>query len=79
MKTNDQTRTKKATLEQLSNELFEFTSPNSIKRSIHYVLFHYLSQSDLILPDNFASIIQDFYFLINFLQDAEEVQQSHLK
>ena len=76
MKTNDPTHAKNQTLEQLSSELFEFTSPNSIKKSLHYVLFQYLGQSDLIPPDNFATLMQDFYFLIAFLHHAEEVQDS---
>ncbi|MNS09955.1 hypothetical protein D3C72_414540 [compost metagenome] len=54
--------------------LFEFTTPNSLQKSLHYVLFNYLNQKDLVLPDNFQTIIEDFYFLLAYLQEAQEQQ-----
>ncbi|RKS25485.1 hypothetical protein CLV94_0519 [Flavobacterium endophyticum] len=56
--------------------LFEFTTPHSLQKSLHYVLFNYLNQKDLVLPDNFQTIIEDFYFLLAYLQEAQEQQLS---
>jgi len=54
--------------------LFEFTTPNSLQKSLHYVLFNYLNQKDLVLPDNFQTIIEDIYFLLAYLQEVQEQQ-----
>ena len=54
--------------------LFEFTTPKSLQKSLHYVLFNYLNQKDLVLPDNFQTIIEDIYFLLAYLQEAQEQQ-----
>lgn len=54
--------------------LFEFTTPHSLQKSLHYVLFNYLNQKDLVLPDNFQTIIEDIYFLLAYLQEAQEQQ-----
>ncbi|MBA9072443.1 hypothetical protein GGR22_000569 [Flavobacterium gossypii] len=64
MKTTDPTHAK----------LFEFTTPHSLQKSLHYVLFNYLNQKDLVLPDNFQTIIEDIYFLLAYLQEAQEQQ-----
>lgn len=52
--------------------LFEFTTPQSLQKSLHYVLFNYLNQKNLVLPDNFQTLIEDFYFLLAYLQEAQE-------
>lgn len=54
--------------------LFEFTTPHSLQKSLHYVLFNYLNQKDLVLPDSFQTIMEDFYFLLAYLQEAQEQQ-----
>lgn len=55
---------------------FEFTTPHSLQKSLHYVLFNYLNQKNLVLPDNFQTIIEDFYFLLSFLQEAQEKENT---
>lgn len=62
MKTTDKSHT----------TLFEFTTANSLQKSLQYVLFNYLNQKDLVLPDNFPTIIEDFYMLLVFLQEAQD-------
>lgn len=52
--------------------LFEFTTANSLQKSLQYVLFNYLNQKNLVLPDNFPTIIEDFYMLLAFLQEAQD-------
>ncbi len=60
------------TTDQSHINLFEFTTPNSLQKSLNYILFNYLNQKNLILPDNFQTIIEDFYFLLTYLQELEE-------
>ena len=62
------------TIDPAHATLFEFTTPHSLQKSLHYVLFNYLNQKDLVLPDNFQTIIEDFYFLLAYLQEAQEQQ-----
>ena len=51
--------------------LFEFTSPGKLRRSLEDAIFNLLSvEEDLSLP-NEKSLIRDFYFLINFLNEVE--------
>ncbi len=58
------------------NDLFEFSSPQSLRKSIHEVFFNYLLHNHQNLPVNFNTITSDFYFLIQFLQEAEEQMAS---
>lgn len=60
------------TTDQSHINLFEFTTSNSLQKSLNYILFNYLNQKNLILPDNFQTIIEDFYFLLTYLQELEE-------
>lgn len=60
------------TTDSIHAKLFEFTTPHSLQKSLHYVLFNYLNQKDLVLPDNFQNIIEDIYFLLVYLQEAQE-------
>lgn len=73
MKTQELNPDKKSVMTDQLLELFEFADPNSLRRSIHFILFNYLNQKDLVLPENFDIIIEDFYFLIKFLQDSEDL------
>jgi len=53
--------------------LFEFASPSSLRKSVSDVFFGYLMKTDkTLLPDNFDTITADLYFLIDFLNKAEE-------
>jgi hypothetical protein len=49
------------------DELFEFADPESIRRSLNHVFFNYLLNNKDSLPEDFDTITEDFYFLINFL------------
>lgn len=57
-------------IEELS-DLFEFTSPTSMRKSLHHVFYSFLLYSCDTLPGDFERITTDFYFLINFLQRIE--------
>lgn len=52
-------------------DLFAFVHPASIRRNLEDLYFLYLSSSeDPDLPTGFA---QNFYFLVNFLNEMEEL------
>ncbi|MBA3704645.1 MAG: hypothetical protein H0W84_01705 [Bacteroidetes bacterium] len=53
-------------------ELFTFSPPNTLRRSINEIFYSYLISNKEVLPTNFGSIAEDFYFLIDFLKKADE-------
>ena len=59
-------------LEQL-RELFEFTSPNSLRKSMHMTFFAYLEEQAGTngMDMNFKEVIQDYFFLFEFLDKLE--------
>jgi hypothetical protein len=58
-------------LEQLK-VLMEFTSPKSLRKSLHTIFFAYLSeQADTGQDGNFKQVIQDYFFLFEFLDKLE--------
>ena len=52
-------------------DLFEYSSPAELRQSIQEVFFSYLINSKQIFPTEFERIVEDFYFLIQFLEEAE--------
>jgi hypothetical protein len=61
----------KAALKKLE-DLFEFASPASIRKSLNQVFFNYLVNNHHSLPLNFDRISEDFYYLMDFLEEVEE-------
>ncbi|MEO9802355.1 MAG: hypothetical protein ABJF04_03870 [Reichenbachiella sp.] len=56
----------------LLENLFQFTPPTQLRQSLTYVFFNYLSNAKTGLPNNFDRISEDFYFLIDFLEEVEK-------
>jgi hypothetical protein len=52
--------------------LFEFSSPQKIRKSLNDVFFDYLIANHDSLPEDFENIAGNFYNLIDFLHKAEE-------
>ncbi|PBQ33801.1 hypothetical protein CNR22_19105 [Sphingobacteriaceae bacterium] len=52
-------------------ELFEFAEPHSLRRSLNHVFFNFLLNNKNSLPQDFDTITEDFYFLIDFLEKAD--------
>ncbi len=52
-------------------ELFEFADPDSLRRSLNHVFFNFLLNNKDALPEDFDTITEDFYFLINFLDKVD--------
>lgn len=52
--------------------LFEFSSPCNLKKSILEIYLLYLMQNHETLSVDFERIAGDIYFLIKFLDEAEE-------
>lgn len=59
----------KQTIKELE-ELFEFAPPESLMRSVHHVFFAYLIYNTELYPQDHRKIVEDFYFLMNFLEKA---------
>jgi hypothetical protein len=59
----------KQTIKELE-DLFEYSSPAELRQSIQEVFFSYLINSKQIFPLEFEKIVEDFYFLIRFLEEA---------
>lgn len=52
-------------------ELFDFAPSKSLQKSLHEVFFSYLIHTKQTPPENFDTIVSDFYFLIRFLQTVD--------
>lgn len=58
-------------LEQLK-ELFEFTTPSNLRKSLQTTFFAYLSeQADTGQDGNFKQVIQDYQLMLEFLDKLE--------
>lgn len=58
-------------LEQLK-ELFEFTTPNNLRKSLQTTFFAYLEeQAKKGQSSRFKEIVQDYFFLFEFLDKLE--------
>lgn len=55
---------------QLDN-LFQFAPPTQLRRSITRVFFGFLIHGTEELPGDFNRTAEDFYFLIDFLEEME--------
>jgi len=58
--------------EELSR-LFKFAPPGSLHRTLLYVFMDFLQQDKDDLPDDLKAICTDFFYLLNFLQHADEL------
>jgi hypothetical protein len=54
-------------------ELFQFSSPDQLKKSLMEILFSYLCNTNVedYKPD-MKEVVTDFYFLLKFLEIAEK-------
>lgn len=59
------------------DDLFLFVPPAQLRRSVTKVFFSFLTHpkglaSDTGLPHDFVEIVEDVWFLLNFLEQANE-------
>ena len=64
----------KQTIKELE-ELFSFSPPESLMRSVHQVFFTYLINNTEPYPEDHRKIVEDFYFLMNFLDKANKSRE----
>jgi hypothetical protein len=60
------------------DDLFMFAPPNELRKSINTVFYSYLIHADK-LPHDYKKTSEDFYFLINFLERADELHKTKRK
>lgn len=65
----------KTEIVQKLETLFYVAPPCKLRRSINAVFFHYLTNKEE-MPQNFAVIAEDFYFLLDFLDLAVQLECS---
>ena len=73
--------TDKTTTKELNNHLetlFDFTSPRSMRQTITYLYFsHVMEIKNLeVLPPDFDRMSAEVFMLIDFLEKAEEKNES---
>jgi hypothetical protein len=56
---------------QRLNDLFASAPPKQLRESIHEIYLTYIIQNHEMLPVNFTRIATDIYYLIDFLDKAE--------
>lgn len=72
MEINQISPDKTETINEHLTDLLFFAPPKDLRKSVHSVFFNCLAQKDFVASDNFTEIASDFFFLINFLQEAED-------
>ncbi|MCW3071923.1 MAG: hypothetical protein JWO44_1813 [Bacteroidetes bacterium] len=73
MKTDIQLTDKQTALLNQLEKLFEFAPASNLSKSIHEVFFNYLLNNKDLFPDDFETIVSDFYFLILFMRGSEMI------
>jgi hypothetical protein len=68
----------KAALKKLE-DLFEFAPPRSIRKSLSHVFFNYLVNNHHSLPVDFDRMAEDFYFLMDFLEEVEQMPEEKMQ
>jgi hypothetical protein len=59
-----------------TESLFQFVPLAQLKKSLYEVYSFYLREIDItILNPNFNKIAEDFYFLYNFLEKVEDIEE----
>ncbi|GAB4251291.1 MAG: hypothetical protein Tsb0034_30320 [Ekhidna sp.] len=53
--------------------LFEFVSPSVLRRNLEDLFFLHLSSEDENMLPNQKELIKNFYYLINFLNEVENL------
>ena len=52
--------------------LFEFASPESLRKSLNSLLMDYLMNLDeRIIPENFKTVVSDMYYLQDFIDKSD--------
>ncbi len=59
-------------------ELFLFAPPDTLRKSVNQVFYSYLIQNKN-LPEDFKTIAEDFYLLVDFLEKADNVSRKMKK
>ena len=72
MEANQISQDKTAAINKHLMDLLFFAPPKDLRKSLHSVFFNCLTQKDFVATDSFTEIANDFFFLINFLQDIED-------
>ena len=57
------------------NDLLEFSSVKSLQKSLRVMFQTYLLDSDNVMPANFKDVVEDQYFLMEFLQELEQAEK----
>lgn len=52
-------------------DLFLFAPPDTLRRSVNQVFYSYLIHNKT-LPEDFETIAEDFYLLVDFLEKADQ-------
>ncbi|MGG9960874.1 hypothetical protein [Ferruginibacter sp. SUN106] len=53
-------------------QLFESAPPDTLRRSIDHLFYNYIIRAEA-LQNNFSTIAEDVYFLLSFLERADEL------
>jgi hypothetical protein len=68
-------RKRKLLIKETEN-LFEFSPPRQLRKSLHEVYAFYLQEIDVTIMDPlFNRIAEDFYSLYKFLEKVEEMEE----
>lgn len=59
-------------------DLFSFAPPDTLRRSINQVFYSYLIHNKT-LPEDFETIAEDFYLLVDFLEKADQQSRTTRK
>ncbi len=52
-------------------DLFEFVPPSILRRNLEDLFFSHISSEEEIVLPNHKELIRNFYYLLNFLNEAE--------
>jgi len=55
-------------------DLFSFAPPDTLRKSVNQVFYSYLIQNKT-LPEDFKTIAEDFYLLVDFLEKADQIKR----
>ena len=56
-------------------DLFEFVAPSILRRNLEDLLFLHLSSNEESALQNEKELIKNFYFLINFLNEVDDLRR----
>lgn len=60
--------------------LFDFVSPRQLRNHLHYFLIQYfIYQPAPQRPEHLGKIVEDLYYLLDFLEKAEDLEAGETK